>query len=800
VRFYFLDTFPAVWNDLEISCKKAACLSPPLVSSRGGAGTNLFHFELSKVVVVDGTNITKCGGDNVIRKLCQSLIQQDLTTVPLNYAIFLAMVAFVETLRLSENLDATNLMWYITDCALASDSIVCTLLPKLIDQLFLAWFDTAKLKLADGQFSSSCRSIIMQVFVSYTFTLMGENTLVQSLSENFLRKMIDSFPWLSWQYSVAFNTLDSLHAVAILKYPELKDSEDSFYKDLFPTDIVCSSMVLKRVFDVVYQLISVGLYYASGNIRTVAVDYALLQRVAVCKNHVALAVIRELLISFHPTYHLSPSQRTYSVLIVERSKSAENVSSYLQKHGFSHAKGIDLDLFDDEISLKVRVVGEASNILTTLTHNARPFLIKDFESHLRINVSGCQVSAVDAINYMKLNTALVREVMLAADLGEEVKRSMLIDLAFNLFFASESFINKEVLMAAFDNCRWMSLCSPCTDVFNQIYSLNLENLVQNKAGMFSSSISPVEAPEDVDLLVVKNFLNSPVAFCPDTMCQMSFFDHFDCDILLSNTSSFDFMASCICSAFYGLQKLRDHKVDRKSIWPRFKLCSLALKLLSFSITSASCSMSIDWRCKLRECIYSSVLLWFETPVTWAEPSASGCFTPKLIESIYEFLELLEKDKHFWLLDYDLSFEGSTVWQSLFEPVFWSLRGHKTVADMNNTSGLEFITDIFIAIRLLTFAELDRIIAWHGVTLMHSKANNVKTTLKEMHSTCAHGSIYYDCWLFSPILSMRIPERVPGLIQNLSILSKLIGRVSSPPFSSLTYVSILYNAILRFASV
>jgi hypothetical protein len=781
VKLYFHESFVDAWNCLEAICRKASSVASPLVFSKGSTGSRLLDFELSKIIVVDRTSVKKCGGETVIRKFCQSIAGVNLSTVPLHYAIFLAMLSFMETLRISENLDACHLMLYLSDGTLSSDPFVYKLLPNIIDKLLSDWLSLAKVKLDGGSSNSPFRVLVVDVFVSYIFSLFDENALVQNLSVKFTKNLITTFPWLSWECSAVYSVLDSLHAMTILIYPELSISENSFYKDYFPLDLLYSSSALKNIFDIAYLSLSIGLRYSPDMLRVALAEYVLLPRVLLSKNHVGLAVIRELLASGNPTFHLSPSQGTYSVDISERAYSSKDISVLITKIGLKTEKH-NLEIFDDEISSKIRMVGEANNYLADSTRSDQLLLVKISGMQLRIRIVDRSINVPDAIKAMRINSAIIREVLLTTDIKNEDKRSILIDFIFTLFFVSERFPEKEVLDTILDSCRWVSFCYPNSEIFNQMYALILEVSVQNKLGLFSSSLFPVESPEDVDVLAPTRFFGRSCTLCNDPVYQLSLLEHFCCDVNLQNTSSFDATASSLCSAFYGLSCLRGDKVDRRSILPRFKLLSLGLKLLS-CIISSSCNISVDRRCKLRECVYSSVLIWFETKVTWAEPCTSPYYSMKVADAIYEFLELLEEDRNFWLLDY--SFDHDTIWQSIFKNVFWCRSLHQKKIVSIPAVEFGFMHDIFDIIKLLACTELDRIIAWHAskslcvqdVRPIDKIMCFVSSNLSSLYRGDVDGSNFSTCWMFSPLLSVRLPERAPGLCKNLTILSELVGRVS-----------------------
>lgn len=782
VKLYFHETFPDAWKCLEPICRKAASMGSPLIFSKGSTGAQLLDFELSKIIVVDRTNIKKCGGESAIRKFCQTIVCEKLSAVPLHYAVFLAMLSFMETLRISENLDACHLMSYLSDSTLSSDPLMNKFLPCIIDQLLSDWLSIAKVKLDGGSSNSPFRVLVVDVFVSYIFSLVDENAFVQNLSMKFMENLITTFPWLSWEVSALYSVLDSLHALTILKYPELSSTENSFYQDYFPLDLMCSSSALKNVFDVAYLLLSVGLRYFPDVVRIAVAEYVLIPRVSLSKNHVGLAVIREMLASGNPTFYLSLLQGTYSVVISERACSSKDIAVLITKIGFKKTEKHNLETFDDEISSKIRMVGEANNFLADATRSDKLLLTKMSEMQLRVSIVDGSINVTDAIKAMRINSAIVREVLLLTDIKSTDKRSVLIDFIFTLFFVSEQFPEKEVFDTVLDSCHWVSFCYPNSEIFNQFYALILEVSVQNKLGLFSSSLFSVESPEDVDVLATTRFVGRPHSLCNDPIYQFPLLEHFCCDVNLQNTSSFEAIASSLCSAFYGLSCLRGEKVNRRSILPRFKLLYLGLKLLSCSISS-SCNISVDRRCKLRECVYSSALIWFETQVTWAEPCTSPYYAMKVADSIYEFLELLEEDRDFWLLDY--SFDIDTIWQSIFENVSWLRSLHHKKIISKPAVEFSFLHDTFDIIKLLACTELDRIIAWHASKSQYVREVKpidkitffVKSKLRSLYRGDTDGSIIFTCWMFSPLLSVRLPDRAPGLCKNLTTLSELIGRVS-----------------------
>ena len=224
---------------------------------------------------------------------------------------------------------------------------------------------------------TSCIDCVIRTFSFYIKRCAHSNASVRSFSLKIAKEILTSFRWVARHKACVFVVLNLVnHLYSIINEETDEMAHASLSLDVtFPTEHTSLSTSLKDTFYLGYLIISIGLYDSPGYTTNVLVEYLMLPQVVNKTHHVGSSMIREILLSREPIYHLSQSE------CVERCTAAKSASKMLHDLVFSSQKDkvvyhdvhFNIDLL---ISFRSKYVAEASNATVGIADQSRKEFIR----------------------------------------------------------------------------------------------------------------------------------------------------------------------------------------------------------------------------------------------------------------------------------------------------------------------------------------------------------------------------------------------------------------------------------------
>ena len=592
-------------------------------------------------------------------------------------------IQYLESLRVGGSLDVRPMLTYLLDEGVESTPWLRKTIISLSDHVFTVWLEAASMQM-HGSLESSApswriRSVVGLILEFLVGHCAHHSGLIRSTALRFTKRTLARVPWLMWTPTAVFILLDSIQALLVqargIAQSEsyIIDSMDQGSPDIvsfgayaaeaarsaslpnavialdpnecdgarlrngllppsaLPRDSATISLAVKDMLELAHEWLTAAAKTMPAELDTIIQEYLLMERVQGTSAHVGVGLANAL------TSSTSDGKKAYI------SKLAESALTSIGSIASSYS-----DSFTAELTTKTLYIGEIMGMFQSDGDEAhkiawnkplsRPMssfisLAEKLGANLAMPFSDVVPCTWHCLALIHNMAAVLMQPAAAAYVcsggGQEDVQAMWDALHRLVHLVSSCAVarfSKPVIEALILGWRWLFLSYP--RLRNRVLYESMSMLrwtCQQRIGMFADDDGDVSEKCAHEIWIT--FLEKTIS---------AFGDH--------DGVAFFFMETILSTSSSRLDKLA-----ASSLTPRFRLLSLALKVIEAAAQTAK-GPSIDRRRALRERVIFCAVDWFDTPslVTPIDPLLAR----ESHSVLSTFLCNLLADAERWSAEYD----------------------------------------------------------------------------------------------------------------------------------------------------